>query len=57
MDREHRTGGARKDTCCWALTTSSMTGSGLAASSCSFTFSSTRGHKTTAQAAQEGVAP
>lgn len=29
-----------------ALTTSSMTGSGLAASSCSFTFSSTRGRKT-----------
>lgn len=30
-----------------ALTTSSMMGSGLAASSCSFTFSSTRGCKTT----------
>lgn len=29
------------------LTTSSMTGSGLAASSCSFTFSSTRGRKNT----------
>lgn len=29
------------------LTTSSMTGSGLAASSCSLTFSSTRGRKTT----------
>lgn len=27
------------------LTTSSMTGSGLAASSCSLTFSSTRGHR------------
>lgn len=37
-----------------ALTTSSMTGSGLAASSCSFTFSSTRGCKTTRQARRRG---
>ena len=38
-----------------ALTTSSMMGSGLAASSCSFTFSSTRGHKTTTEAGQKGA--
>lgn len=38
------------------LTTSSMTGSGLAASSCSFTFSSTRGRKTTRQACGRGPA-
>lgn len=38
-----------------ALTTSSMTGSGLAASSCSFTFSSTRGRKTTVSAGWEGA--
>ena len=33
-----------------------MTGSGLAASSCSLTFSSTRGRKTTTEARQKGVA-
>lgn len=37
------------------LTTSSMMGSGLAASSCSFTFSSTRGCKTTTQAGRKGA--
>ena len=36
-----------------ALTTSSMTGSGLAASSCSFTFSSTRGRKTPTDAGRK----
>ena len=39
-----------------ALTTSSMMGSGLAASSCSFTFSSTRGCKTTTEACSRGPA-
>lgn len=38
-----------------ALTTSSMMGSGLAASSCSFTFSSTRGRKTTTEAGWKGA--
>lgn len=39
-----------------ALTTSSMMGSGLAASSCSFTFSSTRGRKTATEACWRGPA-
>lgn len=39
-----------------ALTTSSMTGSGLAASSCSFTFSSTRGCNKTEKTCGKGAA-